>query len=69
VGGLHIRLEGVKKININGSAAIEHGFPVIKSLLIKLITLTLGPGFTSTFVTLTVIRREIVTSLGGGKFM
>jgi len=61
----HIRLVGVKKININEPAAVEHGFPVVKSLLIKLDILTQGPGIISYFVTLTVFRSEIVTGLSG----
>ena len=65
MGGHHIRLEGVKKININGSAAIEQSFPVVKSLLIKLDILTQGLGLISSFVTLNVLRSEIVTGLSG----
>lgn len=61
--GPHIRLEGLKEININGSAAIEHGFPVVKSLFIKLDILTLGHEFSSSFVTQTVIRIEILSGL------
>ena len=63
MGGSHIRLEGFKETNINGSATIEHGFPVLKFLLIKLNILTKGPGLTSSFVSLTVIRSEIFTGL------
>jgi len=65
VGGPHIRLAGLKKININGSAAIEHVFLVVKSLLIKFDILKQGPGFTLSFVNLNVIRSEIVTGLSG----
>jgi hypothetical protein len=65
VGGPHIQLEGLKKININGSDAIKHGFPVVQSLLIKLGILKQGPEFTLFFVTLTVICSEIVTGLSG----
>jgi len=65
VGGTYIRFEALKEVNINGPAAIQHGFPVVKSLLIKLGILTQGPGFTSSFVTLTVILSEIVTVLIG----
>ena len=62
--GPHILLEGVKKININESAAIE-----TFSLLMKLDILTQGPGFTSSFVLLTVIGSEIVTGLSGCIFV
>lgn len=62
--GPHIPLEGVKKININESGTIEPGFPVVKSLLIKLHILKQGSVFTS-FVTLTVILSETVMSLSG----
>jgi hypothetical protein len=65
VGGPHMRLEGVKKINIKRSAAIEQGFPVGKSLFIKLDILTQGLGMTWSFVTLTVFRSEIVTGSNG----
>jgi hypothetical protein len=64
-GGPHIQFERLKKININGSAAIKHGFPVVKPLLIKLDILKQGPGFTLFFVTLTAIRSEILTGLSG----
>jgi hypothetical protein len=60
-----MRLEGVKKVNIKGSAAIEQGFPVVKSLLIKLDILTQGLGLTSSFVTLTVLRSEILKGSSG----
>jgi len=65
VGGTHISLVGLKETDINGSATIQRGFPVVKPLLIKLDILTQGPEFTSSFVTLTVISSEIVTVLSG----